>query len=216
MDGPAAKHDQVRLDGRTVRVCEPDTNRRTVRSLWLRRQLSGQYGPLRGADGRSVTGRAILDFGGTYPSIFETRTDRRLVSGDTTFYVHEMFAVSAGARFEQERGYDDPDLEPTAIATTAASSSRDAVRSGIVTTSTLVSATSTTRSSNGRHAAPVGASYLRLPSASAVGDTKITLNAGTGIKAPSVFQSNNSVFALVQGTSSRRMCLLSAPSAARA
>ena len=45
---------------------------------------------LRGADGRSVTGRAILDFGGTYPSIFETRTDRRLIAGDTTFYLHEM------------------------------------------------------------------------------------------------------------------------------
>jgi hypothetical protein len=29
-----------------------------------------------------------------------------------------------------------------------------------------------------------------------VGDTKFTLNAGTGIKAPSVFQAENSLFAL--------------------
>ena len=46
--------------------------------------------------------------------------DRRLIAGDTTFQLHEMFAVSAGARFEQERGYADqdldgePDPEPTA------------------------------------------------------------------------------------------------------
>lgn len=156
---------------------------------------------LRGADGRSVTGRAILDFGGTYPSIFETRTDRRLISGDTTFYVHEMFAVSAGARFEQERGYDDPDLEPTAarnnggvfIEGRGSFGNRHYINAGLGYEHNEVFESAVTPRLS-------VASYLRLPSASAVGDTKITLNAGTGIKAPSVFQSNNSVFALVQGT----------------
>ena len=42
--------------------------------------------------------------------------------------------------------------------------------------------------------------YLRNPSADTVGDTKVTLNVGKGIKAPSVFQGQNSLFALVEGT----------------
>src|SRR5258705_399993 len=46
------------------------------------------------------------------------------------------------------------------------------------------------------------ATYLRNPSAtSALGDTKITFNAGKGIKAPSVFQQENALFTLVQSTS---------------
>jgi vitamin B12 transporter len=45
------------------------------------------------------------------------------------------------------------------------------------------------------------ASYLRQPAAGGVGDTKIVLNAGTGIKAPGVSQSQSSVYELVQGTS---------------
>lgn len=45
------------------------------------------------------------------------------------------------------------------------------------------------------------ASYLRQPTSSGVGETKVTLNAGSGIKASSVFQGQNSLFALVQGTS---------------
>jgi len=44
------------------------------------------------------------------------------------------------------------------------------------------------------------ASYLRQPSASGSGDTKLVLNAGTGIKAPSAFQASSSVYELVQGT----------------
>jgi iron complex outermembrane receptor protein/vitamin B12 transporter len=47
------------------------------------------------------------------------------------------------------------------------------------------------------------ATYLRHPSsASAAGDTKISFNAGKGIKAPSVFQQQNALFTLVQGTPS--------------
>ena len=44
------------------------------------------------------------------------------------------------------------------------------------------------------------ASYLRQPTTDGLGETKVTLNAGTGIKAPSVFQERNSLLALVQGT----------------
>lgn len=154
-----------------------------------------------GANGFSVSGRGILDFGGTYPSIFATRTDRRLIAGDTTFQLHEMLAVSAGARFEQERGYGDPDLDPTAtrnnggvfVEGRGSFGNRHYINAGLgYERNEVFGSEVTPRLSI--------ASYLRLPSASAVGDTKITLNAGTGIKAPSVFQGENSLFALVQGT----------------
>ena len=44
------------------------------------------------------------------------------------------------------------------------------------------------------------AAYLRNPSNEQIGETKVTLNAGKGIKAPSVYQGQNSLFALVNGT----------------
>lgn len=161
----------------------------------------GETVTIRGANGHSVTGRAILDFGGAYPSTFDTRTDRRLIAGDTTFYAHEMFSVSAGARFEQERGYDVPDLDPTAtrnnggvfVEGRGSFMNRHYVNAGLgYERNQVFESAWTPRLSV--------ASYLRLPTASAVGETKITLNAGTGIKAPSVFQSDNSLFELVQGT----------------
>jgi iron complex outermembrane receptor protein/vitamin B12 transporter len=46
------------------------------------------------------------------------------------------------------------------------------------------------------------ASYVRQPSSSGIGETKIVLNAGTGIKAPSVFQAQNSLFELLKTSSS--------------
>jgi iron complex outermembrane receptor protein/vitamin B12 transporter len=44
------------------------------------------------------------------------------------------------------------------------------------------------------------ASYVRTPAASHGNDTKVTLNAGTGIKAPDVFQQQSSLFELLKGT----------------
>jgi len=68
---------------------------------------------LTGANGYSVTGKAILDFGGTYPSAFDSRTTRRTLSGETTYAVSNSFSVSGGARYEREQGYDDPESDPT-------------------------------------------------------------------------------------------------------
>ena len=48
--------------------------------------------------------------------------------------------------------------------------------------------------------------YLRNPSAESVGDTKVSFNIGKGIKAPSLFNEQNSVFELVQGTPAARQC----------
>src|SRR6185436_3751290 len=72
---------------------------------------------LEGADGRTVTGRAILDFGGTYPSTFDSKMTRRTLFGQTTYQVIPQLAISGGARYEREQGFDEPDnpnAEPSA------------------------------------------------------------------------------------------------------
>jgi iron complex outermembrane receptor protein/vitamin B12 transporter len=166
----------------------------------------GQVVTVTGANGYSATGRAILNFGGEYPSEFYSRTRRRLVSGDTTVQVHPSFAISAGARFEHEEAFDEAGGDGAGVDALAARSNGGAFVEGRLT---LLN----------RHYVNAGlgvernevfesavtprislASYLRQPMTGAIGDTKLVLNAGTGIKAPSVFQQTNSLFALVQGT----------------
>ena len=161
----------------------------------------GQMVTLRGAEGATVTGRAILDFGGEYPSIFESRTTRRTLSGQATFQAAPNVAVSAGGRVEQEDGYGDPDDEPTAtrnnrgafVEARATLAHRAYVSAGIGVEHNEVFETAyTPRLSL--------AAYVRNPAAEAVGETKLTMNVGKGIKAPNVFQGDNSLYELVTGT----------------
>lgn len=161
----------------------------------------GNVVTLRGPGNRTVTGRAILDFGGVYPSTFDSRTGRRLVVGDMTGQVAGWLSISGGARFEHERGYGDPDADPSVtrnnggvfLEARAAAMSRAYISAGIGYERNAVfeSAWSPRVSL---------AAYLRPPSNEPVGETKLTLNAGAGIKAPSVFQQENAVFSLVEGT----------------
>jgi iron complex outermembrane receptor protein/vitamin B12 transporter len=148
-----------------------------------------------------VTGRAILDFGGTYPSRFDSRTTRRALSGQTTYTVNALLSVSAGARYEREEGFDDPGGDP--IATRNNGGVFGEVRL------TLMNRHYVTGGVGLEHNAAFGeavtprisiASYLRQPSATGSGGTRLVLNAGSGIKAPSAFQAASSVHQLVQGT----------------
>jgi len=156
---------------------------------------------LTGANGATVTGRAVLDFGGTYPDTFQSRMTRRALSGETTFQVTPELAVSGGARWDRERGYNDPDDDPVItrnnggafIEARATVMNRAYLSGGIGVEHNEVF---------GNEAVPrfSAAVYLRQPSAGGLGDTKVSFNVGKGIKAPSVFQQQNAVFELVQGT----------------
>jgi iron complex outermembrane receptor protein/vitamin B12 transporter len=159
----------------------------------------GETVTLEGADGRSVTGQAILDYGfGAYPSVFESRTMRRALFGQTTFQATPAFAVSAGGRVEHEAGYDDPDDDPTTtrnngggfVEGRAAFANRAYITAGIGVEHNAVFDTAYTP----RLSAAV---YVRNPSNDDVGETKVTFNIGTGIKAPSVFQAENALSELV-------------------
>jgi iron complex outermembrane receptor protein/vitamin B12 transporter len=152
-------------------------------------------------NGRSVTGRAILDYGGTYPTKFNSRTARQLVTGDVTYQATDQVSVSAGARYEREQGFSDPAGPPSAsrhnggvfVEGHGSFANRHYLSAGLGIEHNAVFETA---------AAPRVslATYLRQPVAGSVGGTKLSLNAGSGIKAPSVFQGQNSVFALVEGT----------------
>jgi iron complex outermembrane receptor protein/vitamin B12 transporter len=156
-----------------------------------------------GANGHSATGRAILDFGGTYPSVFESRSTRRALSGETTYMVGSDVHLSVGGRLDREQGYSDPEDEPTATRNNGglfaeARGSIDgrtyvAVGIGHERNAAFDSATTPRLSV---------ATYLRQPHPGAVGDTKVTFNVGSGIKAPSVFQEQSSLHVLAEGAAS--------------
>ena len=161
----------------------------------------GQVVTLQGADGRTVTGQGILDYGGSYPQSFQSRTARRSLFGQATFQATPGLAISAGARFEHEAGYSDPDADPSDtrnngggfVEGRATLANRVYLSAGIgVEHNEVFDTAYTPRLSV--------AAYLRNPSSEPIGETKLTLNIGKGIKAPSVYQGQNSLFALVQGT----------------
>ena len=64
----------------------------------------GNVVTITGANGYSVTGRAILDFGGAYPSLFDSTVTRRLLFGQTSYHVGSALDLSGGARLENEHG----------------------------------------------------------------------------------------------------------------
>jgi len=157
---------------------------------------------LRGANGETVTGRAILDFSGTYPSNFYSRTTRRMLSGQTMYQVTPNVAVAGGARWEREQAFNAANANDAAdtrdnggafVEARASVANRAYVSGGVGVEHNAVFKNEVTP----RVSLAV---YLRNPSSASVGETKFTFNAGKGIKAPSVFQEQSALYALVHGT----------------
>jgi iron complex outermembrane receptor protein/vitamin B12 transporter len=187
--------------GQTLHIVNPTPTGTPYDPFGFGANYLGNTVTLTGANGVTVTGRAVLDFSGTYPSTFESRMTRRALSGDTTFQATPALAISGGARWERERGYDDPDDDPVVtrnnggafVEARATVANRAYLSGGVGVEHNEVF---------GNEAVPrfSAAVYLRQPSAAGLGDTKVSFNIGRGIKAPSVFQQQNAVFELVQGT----------------
>lgn len=152
---------------------------------------------IRGANGASVTGRAILDFGGTYPQQFDAVTRRRFLAAQTTVRLSEIVTASTGVRVEHESGFTD----------SGARSSTDRMN---------VDGFGEVRLSRGRLQASAGlgaidhgifgravtprasvAWYVRPPSGGSFGDSQITFNTGAGIKGPTIFQELSTLHALL-------------------
>jgi vitamin B12 transporter len=165
------------------------------------------YGPnylgntvtIHGANGYSVTGRAILDFAGTYPSVFDSSVTRRLLSGETDVRVASSLDVAGGVRVENEHG-----TSSSGSLSSIARTNYGAFVEGRWTAARLLYVTGGVAVDHnqifGDQATPrvSVAAYLRQPSAmGTLGDTKVTFNAGKGIKEPSLFEELSSLFALI-------------------
>jgi iron complex outermembrane receptor protein/vitamin B12 transporter len=161
-----------------------------------------------GANGYSVTGRAILDYGfSPFPSTFDSRTTRKTLSGQVAVQVADNVQVSGGARYEREQGYDDPEADPSATRDNgglfaegrAGIGERVFVTGGVGYEHNAAFKSAVT----GRVSV---AAYLHEANSGALGATKLSFNAGNGIKAPALYQEQSSLFVLLE----------SAPASARA
>ena len=168
----------------------------------------GDVVTITGANGYSVTGRGILDYAfSPFPSTFDTRTTRKTLSGQASVQVAANFQVSGGARYEREQGFDDPDADASAtrdngglfVEGRAGLGERVYLNAGVGVEHNAAFKTAVTPRVS-------VAAYLHEATTGAVGATKLTVNAGKGIKAPAVHQEQSSLFVLLE----------SAPAATRA
>ncbi|MEP7310863.1 MAG: TonB-dependent receptor [Acidobacteriota bacterium] len=150
-----------------------------------------------GANGATVSGRAILDYGGTYPSNFDSKTTRQGLNGQVDFHAASALDLSGGVRYEHEAGFTADTPEPDITRNNAgvfiearAGAARVHVTGGLGYEHNEVFRSNVSP----RVSLAV---YLNNPASSAGNDSKLTMNAGKGIKAPSVFQEQSSLFTLV-------------------
>jgi vitamin B12 transporter len=178
------------------------------RSHFVNPTLSGQniFGTgfgntvtITGANGYSVTGRGALDFG-TYDT--QTRSARQGVYGHTTYQLTRDLSVSGGGDYEREQAFTDPDADPTTTRHNGALwvEGRDAFLDRVSVTAGLGYARIEGYASrfSPRLSAAV---YLRKPAADEFwSDTRVTINAGKGIKATSAATVDRSLYNLLQKT----------------
>jgi iron complex outermembrane receptor protein/vitamin B12 transporter len=169
---------------------------------------------LTGANGYTVTGQGILDFSGAYPQPFESHTRRNAVSGESTFTVNNALAISGGARWEREEGLQCSNAVGCLATMTDAERTDNTVHRNnggafVEGRGTIMNRHYISAGVGVEHNQVFGeavtprlsiASYVRQPSSSGMGDTKIVLNAGTGIKAPAVFQVQSSLYELLKAS----------------
>ncbi|MGE5321637.1 MAG: TonB-dependent receptor plug domain-containing protein, partial [Actinomycetota bacterium] len=154
---------------------------------------------IRGANGFSVTGQAILDFAGTYPIETSSSSKRDSVYFQSDYSFNSRLTGLVAFRFENERGF-----------TVAFGSSTPADRDnfsyitelhGNFGRAHLTLGGSLERNAVfGTAAIPRGslAFYLVRPRSSGrFAGTRLNVNFGQGIREPSIFESNSSLFDLL-------------------
>jgi iron complex outermembrane receptor protein/vitamin B12 transporter len=179
------------------------TNRRLLFDNPL---LSGSGGlgnvvTIAGANGYSTTGQAVLDFGaGSFPS----RNARQGVYLQTTYLAAPGVTVSGGANYEREQNF--PDFTSPAD---AERNNKGFWTEGRVMLFNRISATGGVNFSHIERYdsawSPRGsfAFFVRTPDTQdLIGDTRVTLNIGRGLKAVSITAVNNSLYRLLVKTPS--------------
>ncbi|MBI3492164.1 MAG: TonB-dependent receptor [Acidobacteria bacterium] len=157
----------------------------------------GNVTTISGANGYSVTGRAILDYSGTYPSVFDSSVTRRLLYGEVGARVTSAFDLAGGVRLENEHGVSGTTSKTARANSGAFVEARGQAKGYLYVNGGLGFDDNEIFGFAWTPRVSVAA-YLRKPAAAeAIGDTKLTFNAGKGIKEPSLFQELSSLYALV-------------------
>ena len=146
---------------------------------------------IRGANGYSVTGQGILNFGDTYPMVFTDYEARRSAYAQSDYQVTKDWTATVGFRYEHENGSgivrDNFSYFLEGHGTIA---HRLYLTAGVGIDDNAVF---------GLAASPrvSAAYYLRRPAASSFwAETKLRFNFGTGIKEPSTFEQSSQLYAL--------------------
>ena len=151
-----------------------------------------------GANGFRTTGRAILDYGGVYPSIFTSDTTRRFLSGRASYYITNNVELSSGVRVERETGISSASAETVRTNVGSFIEARGSIANRLYLTGGIGV---DDNGLFGRAVTPrvAAAFYAWKPvtNDALVGETKVTFNMGRGIKAPSVFDEQSALFGLL-------------------
>ena len=160
----------------------------------------GNVVTIHGANGYSVTGQAILDFGGTYPQPFSSQTTIRSFYAQSDYQILSNLNFTAGFRYENENGFTNSSGD-------ISSADRNNYSTFLQATGNLGHRFFATAGVGLEHNAVFGfaatprvslAYYLRRPSVEGFfGETKLKFNFGKGIEEPSIFDQGSSLFALL-------------------
>ena len=158
----------------------------------------GNLVTITGGNGYKATGRAILDFGGTYPSPFKSGATRKTLLGQTTVRLTPEIDLSAGARFEAEDGFSFFTSRTGTDRTNGGAFVEARARWGRLYANGGLGVEHNEIFGNAVTPRVSIAAYVRPPSATErFGDTKVIFNAGTGIKAPNISQELSSLYAIL-------------------
>lgn len=152
----------------------------------------GNVVTIKGANGYSVTGQAILDYAGSYPQISPDYEARRSVYVQSDYRVTGDWTATAGFRYEHENGSGFTRDNYSYFTEGHGSIGHRLYLTGGVglEDNAVFGFAASPRAS--------AAYYLRRPSGNSFfSDSKLRFNFGRGIKEPSTYQQANQVYALL-------------------
>ncbi|MHB8735974.1 MAG: TonB-dependent receptor [Terriglobales bacterium] len=145
-----------------------------------------------GANGYSVSGQAILDFAGTYPSIFNSDTLRRDANWESSFQITPAWNVLGGYRYYDERGLTSGEQISRHDHGLYAEVNGGAWNR--LFTSLGVSHDWNVRFGNTTNPQASVAFFPRLARSGWFDETRLRSSAGTGLKDPSIFAEESSLY----------------------
>ncbi|MGH9344869.1 MAG: TonB-dependent receptor, partial [Terriglobia bacterium] len=156
-----------------------------------------------GANGYCASGQAILNYGGIYPSLYESPTVVRSLRAQTNYDFTPQLSLTGGFEYTHESGFtqssgsartnDTRDNYDSFVEARGSLGKRAFANAGVgFEQNTIFGFAATPRVSL--------AYYLRRPaSASLWGRTKVRFNFGEGIQEPSIYDQGSSLYTILSG-----------------